>query len=98
MEEDSLIARDDVYSPSEDTYLLLDSLEKGDGFAIDVGTGIGIIGIELAKKGWDVISTDINYSAIKNALENVKKEEVMEQIQCLSADLLKFLKKDLQLI
>ncbi len=81
-----------VYPPSEDTYLLLKNIPPEGGLALDVGTGSGIVAIELAKKGWTVIATDINPSASRNALENVRKKGLEEMVQVLTTDLLKFLR------
>ena len=67
-----------VYTPSDDTYLLMDSLEitGGERF-LDLGCGTGIVGIYAAKKGArEIIQLDINPYAVllarcNSALNNV---------------------------
>ncbi len=81
-----------VYPPSEDTALLLRGIPTRGGLALEVGTGSGAVAIELAKKGWTVIATDINPLASRNALENVRGEGLEGRVQVLAADLLKFLR------
>ncbi len=56
-----------VYAPSDDTYLLIDSLELSGGeIFLDLGSGTGIVGIYAAKRGAkEVFQIDINpYAAI----------------------------------
>ena len=52
---------DEVYEPSDDTELLLSIIDVNKGeFALEVGSGSGIISAYLALKGANVVSTDIN--------------------------------------
>ena len=56
-----------VYTPSDDTYLLIESLEISGGERfLDLGCGTGVVGIYAAKKGAkEVIQVDINpYAAL----------------------------------
>jgi release factor glutamine methyltransferase len=68
----------EVYEPSEDTFLLLDSVDikKNERF-FEIGTGTGIISLYLAKKGHDGVCCDINPIAVelvkKNYLANQSK-------------------------
>src|SRR4030095_6167372 len=59
---------------------LLDREEKGRqppyGLALDLGTGSGIWGIELAKRGWQVTGIDIVDKALRRAQERVQKAGV----------------------
>lgn len=67
-----------VYEPAEDTFLLLDALEKekwlGTETVLEVGAGTGIVSIFLSKKVKKVYSLDINPRAAmctkKNAAAN----------------------------
>ena len=51
----------EVYEPSEDTFILIDSINiKNTDRFFEIGTGTGIISLYLAKKGLDGICSDIN--------------------------------------
>lgn len=69
-----------VYEPSEDTFLLLDSLEniglKKTHNVLEIGTGTGIIAIHIAKKTRHVTAIDINPYALECAKENAKQNNV----------------------
>ena len=66
----------EVYDPAEDTYLLLDAIDvKENDAVLEIGTGCGIIALECAKIGANVISTDINPIAV----ELVKKNYLVNQ-------------------
>ncbi|NIM44488.1 MAG: methyltransferase [Nitrososphaeria archaeon] len=88
---------EDVYAPAEDTYLLLRHLKRGRGRALEIGTGSGIIALELARKGWSVVATDISLSAVRNALENAENFGVKERIEFMVADLIGFLRKGVKI-
>ena len=59
---------------------LFDREEKGRqppyGLALDLGTGSGIWGIELAKRGWQVTGIDIVDKALQRARDRVQKTGV----------------------
>jgi SAM-dependent methyltransferase len=59
---------------------LFDREEKGRvppyGLALDLGTGSGIWGIELAKRGWQVTGIDIVEKALRRAQDRVLKAGV----------------------
>ena len=63
---------------------LLDREEKGRqppyGPVIDLGTGSGIWGIELAKRGWQVTGVDLNEKALRRAHERVQAAGVDMQL------------------
>ena len=73
------------FHPWEDTDLpfarkiseLFDREEKGHeppyGLALDLGTGSGIWGIELAKRGWQVTGIDIVDKALQRARDRLQK-------------------------
>ncbi|MEX0666099.1 MAG: methyltransferase domain-containing protein [Acidimicrobiia bacterium] len=46
------------------------------GRALDIGTGSGIWGIELAKRGWNVTGVDIIENALERARERAGREHV----------------------
>jgi len=66
----------EVYDPAEDTFLLLDSIEVGkDDAVFEIGTGCGIIALDCARKGANVICSDINKKAADLALHNYEKNK-----------------------
>ncbi len=65
-----------VYSPSEDSFLMLQalsSIELNDLTVCDIGTGSGILGLFCAIKGADVTVTDINEIALHETLVAAKR-------------------------
>ncbi len=69
-----------VYEPSEDTFLLLDALEKetwsGTESMLEVGCGTGIASIFLCKKVKEVFSLDINMRAVSCTKQNMANNKV----------------------
>lgn len=60
----------DVYPPSEDTYLLRDAAveeARPDDFALEVGTGSGVVAEALNETAERVVATDINEAAVRAA-------------------------------
>jgi release factor glutamine methyltransferase len=67
--------RKDVYSPDEDSVLLIGSLDIAEGERVlEIGCGSGVVAIHCAKNGADVTAVDINPAAVeltrKNAAAN----------------------------
>lgn len=64
-----------VYEPSEDSFLLAESVSVPESARVlDLGTGSGIQGINAALQGASgVLSTDVSSDALKNAEENAKR-------------------------
>ena len=67
--------RSDVYSPAEDSILLIESLNVDEGERVlEIGCGSGVVAIHCAKNGAEVTAVDINISAVeltrKNAVSN----------------------------
>jgi len=63
----------EVYDPAEDTFLLVEAIEvkpKTDVF--EIGTGCGIIALVCAKKGANVVCSDINPYAIETTKKNIE--------------------------
>ncbi|MFA5771446.1 MAG: HemK2/MTQ2 family protein methyltransferase [Thermoplasmata archaeon] len=78
----------DVYSPCDDTYLLMGSIQiNPNEEVLEIGTGTGIIGIRCALLGGKVTTTDINPHAIACAKENVSLNNVKMKI--IKSDLFK---------
>jgi release factor glutamine methyltransferase len=62
-----------VYEPSDDTYLLIDSaleVVRPTDSVLEVGTGCGLIAKTVARLARSVIATDINPQAVANASLN----------------------------
>ncbi len=69
-----LFVFENVYEPSEDSFLLADNaeIEKG-AIALDLGTGSGIQGINAATMGAKkVVATDVSQKALENAKKNAE--------------------------
>ena len=63
----------EVYEPSDDTFLLLNTLNiKPREKILEIGAGCGIISLECARKGAHVICTDINPHAIELIQHNYR--------------------------
>ena len=61
----------EVYPPSDDSILLIESLEIHDGERVlEVGCGSGIVSIHCARNGCDVTAVDINPLAVELAKRN----------------------------
>lgn len=76
-----LEVHDEVYSPAEDSLLLLDSIDQLDDLkglrCLDVGTGTGVAAILMAKKGCETFATDLSAEAAELACRNAKINEVL---------------------
>lgn len=77
-----------VYPPSEDTFLLLDCLEEGEGLALELGCGSGVVALQLAKHGWWVVATDINEEAVRETRKLLEREGMGRRVSLVVGDLL----------
>lgn len=69
--------RDDVYPPSEDSILLIESLDVHPGERVlEIGCGSGVVSIHCAKNGCSVRAVDINRSAVECARHNAELNSV----------------------
>lgn len=79
---------DDVYPPAEDTYLLLDAAlaeARTEDLVLEIGSGRGILSVELAPKVRRLIATDINPHAIRAT--NARARAMACTIEFVRADL-----------
>ncbi|MDY6779259.1 MAG: HemK2/MTQ2 family protein methyltransferase, partial [Halobacteria archaeon] len=82
----------DVYPPSEDTYLLLetclDEVESGET-VLEVGTGSGLIGVRLAQEEGvsRVVATDVNPHAVRATREKALEKDVASNLDVVRTDL-----------
>ena len=61
----------EVYSPAEDSILLIESLDIRDGERVlEIGCGSGVVAIHCAKNGAEVDAVDINPSAVEMTRKN----------------------------
>jgi len=69
--------RDDVYPPSDDSILLIESLKVRPGERIlEIGCGSGVVSIHCAKNGCKVTAVDINPSAVECTEESAQLNDV----------------------
>ncbi|MDH5362244.1 MAG: tRNA (adenine(22)-N(1))-methyltransferase TrmK [Aigarchaeota archaeon] len=75
---------DGVYPPGEDSYLILDCITRERaqlGFVLaDIGTGSGILALEVARTAGLVLATDINPMAARCAHCNAELNQLSEKI------------------
>ena len=65
---------EDVYSPREDSYLLIESLSVRSGErALEMGCGSGIVSAHLSKAGALVTAADLNPRAVECARRNLER-------------------------
>lgn len=94
--------KEPVYEPQEDSFFLLDCLEKeirGKKVkkALEIGTGSGIISILLADRIDKITAIDINPAAIKYAKGAAKRDNV-KNIRFLQSNLFRNVKGKFDLI
>jgi release factor glutamine methyltransferase len=86
---------DEVYEPSEDTFLFADNLHVNAGaHVLDMGTGSGILGITAAKQASEVLVIDVNPHAIHCAKRNAKRNRVDGKMAFLQTDLFSCLREN----
>ena len=67
----------EVYPPSDDSILLIESLEVREGERIlEIGCGSGVVSIHCARNGCSVTCGDINPRAVKLASANAERNGV----------------------
>lgn len=72
---------DDVYPPSEDSELLIRSLNVKKGERIlEIGCGSGVISLHCAFNGCDVTSVDINPRAVECTRHNAEKNNIILKV------------------
>ncbi len=64
---------DEVYVPSDDTFLLIELLQlEGNERVLEIGCGSGFISLHCASIGCETTSVDISEMALENTLYNAK--------------------------
>jgi release factor glutamine methyltransferase len=80
---------EDVFEPSEDSFLFAENLDVREGDAVlDLGTGCGILGIAAAQKAKSVLAVDVNPYAISCAKQNASLNNLRGKMAFLRGDLL----------
>ncbi|UCF49754.1 MAG: methyltransferase [Thermoplasmatales archaeon] len=66
----------EVYNPAEDTFLLIEALDVVKGKSVlEIGTGCGIISLDCARIGANVVCTDINPFAVDLTKRNYSRNK-----------------------
>jgi len=72
---------EDVYNPSDDSYLLLNCVEVAPGESfLEMGTGSGLIALHAAKLGAKVTAADVNPRAVECARRNAARNGIRLQV------------------
>ena len=75
------ITCEQVYEPSDDSFLLIDNLLVNEGDKVlELGTGTGLVSIFASKKAAKVIATDISSLALSCAKKNFELNRVSSKI------------------
>jgi release factor glutamine methyltransferase len=75
-----------VYSPAEDTFLLLSALDVETGErALEMGCGSGLLSLHMAKAGANVTAVDVDPHALLNTEQNADQNRL--QIETVLSDL-----------
>jgi len=84
-----------VYEPSDDTFLLMDNLSVNENDSIlEIGTGTGLISIFAATTANKVVSTDISPLAINCARKNFELNGLLSKSDIRLGDLFEPLSKN----
>ena len=89
----------EVYEPSEDTFLMLDTiLVDPKKTILEIGAGTGIISLYSANQGANVVCSDINPYAIKLITKNIQenKNQLLGSIQVRKGDLFNIIESNEQ--
>ncbi|MCX8182945.1 MAG: methyltransferase [Crenarchaeota archaeon] len=77
-----------MYPPSEDSYMVLDAVEKVEAKRIlEIGCGSGIVSLALACRNIEVVAVDISMEACRNTLTNFKRNRLQGVVHVVNGDL-----------
>ena len=79
---------DGVYPPAADTYLLLDAITiESTDIVLDVGCGVGLATLVAASTAQRVISLDVSHLAVKNTIQNLRRNGLGSNVSVIQSDL-----------
>jgi len=79
---------DGVYPPAADTYLLLDAITiEPNDIVLDVGCGAGLATLVAASKAQRVVSVDISHLAVRNTIQNLRRNDLGFNVSVVQSDL-----------
>jgi len=87
----------EVYEPAEDTFQLIAAVEVKEGdIVLEIGTGVGIVALECARIGAEVICSDLNPYAVKLTKHNylINKSSLKGSIEVRQGNLFSVVNKD----
>jgi release factor glutamine methyltransferase len=88
-EHTRIVVFEGVYPPSEDSYLLLDSLElQEEDEVLEIGCGSGVITVDCLEQARRVVSVDLSAAAVRNTAENIKRNGLEQVGAVVQANLL----------
>lgn len=77
-----------VYSPSEDSYLLIEAAANLPlGRVLELCSGTGIVGLSLASRASRVVAVDINPAAVMSTVANYRNRGLSGKLDALAGDL-----------
>ncbi len=77
-----------VYPPGEDTYILQDAIEVApQDVVLDMGCGSGYISLNLIDAVKRIVSLDLQYNAVVNTYENLKRHQAFHKVSVMQSDL-----------
>lgn len=86
-----------VYPPSEDSYILLDTVEKIEAKRVlEIGCGSGIVSLALARRNVEVVAVDISIEACRNTLINFKRNKIQGIVHVINGDLTTAFREDVK--
>ncbi|MEA3229492.1 MAG: HemK2/MTQ2 family protein methyltransferase [archaeon] len=97
----SIETDENVYEPSDDTYLLMDAFAKirlNKGLRVlEIGCGSGIVSVALSKTVGSIVACDINPYAVKLTEKNIQKNKI-KNVKVIKSDLFDGVKGKFDLI
>ncbi|MEM4610118.1 MAG: methyltransferase [Thermoproteota archaeon] len=77
-----------MYPPSEDSYIVLDIVEKVEAKRVlEIGCGSGIVSLALVRRNTEVVAVDVNMQACRNTLANFKRNRLQGVVHVVNGDL-----------